>query len=131
MSVQTRLRRIAFLVGRALFGGMLAYSAYENFANLDGRIQYAESKGVDQAGLLVPLATGSLLFGSLGIVFWRLPRIAAGAVLTFLAGITPQMHDFWNLDGERRNAEQTHFIKNVSLIGAALVFLGVADRDHE
>lgn len=127
MSSQNRLTRIAFLAGRVLFGGMLAYSAYESLTNLDGRIEYAKSKGIDAPELLVPFASGALLFGSIGIVLWRLPRLAAGAVIAFLVGTTPQMHDYWNLDDDRRSAERTHFIKNVSLLGGALVVLGIAD----
>lgn len=111
------------LVGRLLFGGMLGFSAINAFRNVDAQIGYAESKGVPYADRLVPLSSGMLAFGSIGIVLWRMPALAAGAVATFLAAITPAMHDFWEADGPERQNEQNHFIKNVAMLGAAVAFL--------
>ncbi|WP_336345634.1 DoxX family protein [Halalkalicoccus ordinarius] len=111
------------LVGRLLFGGMLGFSAINAFRNVDAQIGYAESKGVPYADRLVPFSSGMLAFGSIGIVLWRMPALASGAVATFLAAITPSMHDFWEADGPERQNEQNHFIKNVAMLGAAVAFL--------
>ncbi|MFC7222823.1 MULTISPECIES: DoxX family protein [Halalkalicoccus] len=117
------------LLGRLLFGGGLAALAYGNFQELDAMIGYAESKNVPQAGRLVPFASGMLAFGSLAVVLWRAPRLAAGAIASFLVGVTPLMHDFWNMEGEQRATEQTNFLQNVALLGAALAFIGGASDD--
>lgn len=111
------------LVGRLLFGGVLAYTAFQNFKNMDGQVAYAEAKGIPEADKLVPLASGTLAFGSLGLIFWRLPTLAAGAVATFLAGTTPTMHDFWAVDEEQKQVEEYQFVKNVAMLGAAIAFL--------
>ena len=111
------------LLGRLLFGGVLAYTAIQNFKNMDGQIAYAEAKGVPEADKLVPLASGTLAFGSLGIILWRLPTLAAGAVAAFLAGTTPTMHDFWAADEEQKQIEEYQFLKNVAMLGAAIAFL--------
>lgn len=102
---------------------MLAVAAINAFRGLDGQIAYAESKGVKYANYLVPFSSGMLAFGSVGIVLWRVPAIAAGAVATFLAAITPAMHDFWGASGQEKQNELNHFIKNVAMLGAAVAFL--------
>ena len=55
------------LLGRVLFGSGLAVLATRNLTDLDGRIAYAEAKGVPLADKLVPAVSGLLLGGSLGI----------------------------------------------------------------
>lgn len=119
-----------FRLARALFGGVLAFLALDNFRNLDGRVQYAESKGAPSPDLTVPFASGALFFGGLGIAFWKLPTLAAGAVLTFFAGVTPEMHDFWKVEGEEQQQQLIHFLKNTALFGAGLAFLRIAARSR-
>ncbi|MFC4358382.1 DoxX family protein [Halobium salinum] len=111
-------------LGRLLFGGVLGYMAVENFRGMEGQIGYAESKGLKEADKLVPLSTGMLLVGSIGVTLWRLPRITTGAVVAFLAGVTPVMHDFWAMDDDQQaQVEKYQFFKNVAMLGAALAFL--------
>lgn len=120
-----------FRLGRVMFGGILAFNAVDNLRNLDERIAYAEAKGVPYPGLSVPAASGGLLLGGIGVVLWRVPSAAAGAVAWFLAAVTPVMHDFWNHDDpERQQDELVHFLKNTALLGAALAFLRIGRRDE-
>jgi uncharacterized membrane protein YphA (DoxX/SURF4 family) len=116
------------LLGRLLFAGGLAVLALRNLTNLDGRIAYAEAKGVPAADRLVPAASGLLLGGSLGIGLWKLPRLSAGSVATFFLGVTPVMHDFWAVESDARGEELTSFLQNLTLLGAALTFLRRASR---
>ncbi|WP_224270118.1 DoxX family membrane protein [Haloprofundus salinisoli] len=113
-----------FLLGRLLFGATLGFMAATNFQNLEEMVGYAESKGVPNAEKLVPFASGMAVFGGAGIALWRLPVLAAGAAAAFLAGVTPAIHDFWNLDeDEGRQDQQIHFMKNLALFGAAIGYL--------
>lgn len=116
------------LLGRLLFGGMLAAAAINSFRGIEGQIAYAESKDVKHAEYVVPFTSGMLAFGSIGIALWRFPRLATGAVVTFFAGVTPTMHDFWNAPEEQKQNELNHFIKNGAMLGAALAFLRRACR---
>lgn len=111
------------LLGRLLFGGMLLAAAINSFRGMEGQIAYAESKEIEHADLLVPATSGMLALGSVGIALWRFPKLATGAVVTFLAGVTPTMHDFWNAPEEQKQNELNHFIKNGAMLGAALAFL--------
>ena len=111
------------LLGRLLFGSGLTALALRNFTNLDGRIAYAEAKGVPLADTLVPAASGLLLGGGIGISVWKFPKLSASSVAAFLIGVTPVIHDFWAVDEEQRGEELTSFLQNLALLGAALSFL--------
>ncbi|RKS75796.1 putative membrane protein YphA (DoxX/SURF4 family) [Haloarcula quadrata] len=111
------------LLGRLLFGGGLIVLAVRNLTDLNGRIAYANAKGVPKADTLVPAASGLLLGGGLGITAWKLPKLSAGSVAAFFIGVTPLMHDFWAVDDDQRDDELTAFLQNLALLGAALAFL--------
>jgi len=115
-------------LARLLFGSGLAALAVRNFTNLEGRIGYADAKGVPKAETLVPVGSGLLLGGSLGISLWKLPRLSAASVAAFFVGVTPVMHDFWAVDEESRGEELTSFLQNIALLGAALAFLARANE---
>lgn len=122
----------ALQLGRALFGGILAFLAIDNLRNLEERVQYAEAKGAPAPDLTVPGVSTGLLLGSVGLALWRLPRASATAVAGFFLGVTPMMHDFWNAeDDAEQQQEIIQFMKNGALLGAALVFLQLGrERDE-
>ncbi|TKX57859.1 DoxX family protein [Halorubrum sp. SS7] len=119
------------LLGRSLYGGVLAYMAVDGFRNNDKRVAVAEEKGVPMPDVLVPFVTGMLLVANLGIVLWRLPRAAAGALVVFFLGTTPAIHDFWTMEGKERQGNKINFLKNLALLGGALVFLDAASGSDE
>ena len=114
------------LLGRSLYGGVLAYMALDGFRNNDKRVAVAEEKGVPMPDVLVPFVTGMLFVANLGIVLWRFPRAAAGALIVFFLGTTPAIHDFWTMEGKERQGNKINFLKNLALLGGAVVFLGAA-----
>jgi uncharacterized membrane protein YphA (DoxX/SURF4 family) len=115
-------------LGRLLLGLGLALQASEDFRDMDDTIEYAESAGVPAPELLAPLASGMMLVGGLGLAFWRLPRLATGATVTFLTVVTATMHDFWNADEDDRDGERLAFFGNLAMLGGALAFLREAFR---
>ncbi|MGQ4556270.1 DoxX family membrane protein [Halobellus sp. GM3] len=117
---------IAFLAGRVLFGAVLAFMGLNHFMNAEGMAGYAEAKGVPAARFSVVFSGGMLLFGGLGIALGAFPALAAGAVALFLVVSTPAMHDFWAVPEDQQQAEMTNFLKNVALLGGALVFLALS-----
>jgi len=115
-----------FRLGRLVFGLGMVLQASEDFRDMDDTVEYAESAGVPFPDLLAPMASGMMLVGGLGVAFWRLPRIATGAVASFLAVVTLTMHDFWNADPDDRDGERLAFFGNLAMFGAALAFLDEA-----
>ncbi|WP_281195954.1 DoxX family protein [Halorubrum sp. F4] len=118
------------LLGRSLYGGVLAYMAVDGFRNNEKRVAVAEEKGVPMPDVLVPFVTGMLFVANLGIVLWRLPRAAAGALVVFFLGTTPAIHDFWNMEGKERHGNKINFLKNLALLGAAFVLLDAASDEE-
>jgi uncharacterized membrane protein YphA (DoxX/SURF4 family) len=117
------------LLGRSLYGGVLAYMALDGFKNNDKRVAVAEEKGVPMPDVLVPFVTGMLFAANLGIVLWRLPRAAAGALVVFFVGTTPAIHDFWTMEGKERQGNKINFLKNLALLVGALVSLDAASGE--
>ncbi|GGL25002.1 hypothetical protein GCM10009037_05680 [Halarchaeum grantii] len=115
-------------LGRLLFAGGLTVLAALNLKNLDGRIAYADAKGVPAATKLVPAASALLLGGSLGIASWTRPKLSAGSIATFFVGVTPLMHDFWNVEDGVED-ELMSFLQNIAVLGAAVSFFRRASRD--
>lgn len=74
-------------------------------------------------------ARGLPLFSGVGVSLWRLPRLVALPVATFLLGVTPMLHDFWSAeDPDEAPQQQIQFLKNTALFGTALALFGVASR---
>jgi putative oxidoreductase len=113
-------------LGRMLFGCGVALQASEDFREMEDTIEYAESAGVPVPEVLAPFASGMMLVGGIGTALWRFPRLATGAVATFLAVVTPTMHDFWNADPDDRSGERLAFFGNLAMFGAAVAFLRAA-----
>lgn len=118
-------------LGRSLYAGILAYMALDGFRNNDKRVEIAREKGVPVPDLSVPFVTGMLFVANLGVLFWRYPRASAGALVVFFLGTTPVIHDFWTMEGEERRENKVNFLKNVALLGGAIVLLDEASERSE
>jgi uncharacterized membrane protein YphA (DoxX/SURF4 family) len=114
-----------FLLGRLLFGLVMAFNGLNHFMNADEMSGYAGAKGVPVPTVSVTFTGGMLLFGGLGIAAGVYPILSAGAIAVFLLVTTPVMHDFWAVPEEDQQSEITNFLKNVSLLGVTLVFLAL------
>ncbi len=121
----TRLSRI----GRVLLGLGLAGQASEDFRDMEGAIEYADSEGVPLPELMAPLGSGMMLTAGIGIALWRVPRIATGAAATFLMTVTPLMHDFWTAEEGEGKGDRLAFFGNLAMLGGVLVFFRRAYRD--
>ncbi|MFC3960199.1 DoxX family protein [Halovivax cerinus] len=121
----------AVRLGRLLYGSVLGVMAVNGLQNADAQAEYAEAKGVPAPWFATVYAHLLLLAGAVGITLWRWPRAAASTVALFFVGVTPVIHDFWSIDdAEQAQQEQLAFLKNVGLLGAALVFLELARRSE-
>jgi len=103
-----------------------AFSGFNHFKNHAMLAGYAASKGVPFPTVSNYIAGALLLLGGLGIAFeyqWRLSNVL---ILIFLIPTTFMIHDFWkDKDPMARQANMTHFLKNVALIGATLMLFAI------
>lgn len=126
MAVSSVVSDAGFLLGRTLFALVVGYLAIGNLLDLESSVGYAKSKGAPLASVTVPLGSLGLIAGALSVLAGIYPTMGVFAVVAFLVPITIIMHDFWTMEGQERQNEQFHFLKNVGLIGAALTFLAVS-----
>ena len=126
MALTSMLSDVAFLLGRVLFALIVGYLALGNLLDLESSVGYAKSKGAPLASLTVPLGSLGLIAGALAVLVGAYPALGALAVIAFLVPITAIMHDFWTMEGHERQNEQIHFLKNIGLLGGALVFLALS-----
>ncbi|MFC4448517.1 DoxX family protein [Halorussus aquaticus] len=126
MAVET-VSSVAFLVGRVLFGGVLAFMGLNHFLQADQMSGYAEAKGAPAPTLSVYASGALLVGGGLSVLLGILPLFGAAALVAFLVVATPMFHDFWSVeDPQQKQQEMTDFLKNVALVGGALVLLAIS-----
>ena len=117
-----------FLIGRLLFAGFFINSGISHLQNRKSMAAYARAKGVPQPELAVTLSAVPLLIGGASVLLGVKPKLGAMALLGFLAGVSPMMHDFWrDEDPETRNNNMIKFMKNMALAGGALALMGVEE----
>jgi uncharacterized membrane protein YphA (DoxX/SURF4 family) len=71
-----------------------------------------------QAGVVI---SGLMLVaGGASVALGLKPKLGSAALIAFLAGASPTMHDFWRAeDPGQRMAVLINFSKNLALLGAA------------
>jgi len=120
--------KAAFLLGRMIFGGFFLYSGIHHFQERKSLAQYARAKNVPLPDIAVTATGAMLIAGGASIVLGVKPKWGTLAATTFLGGVSPMMHDFWNAeDPQQRQNEMIHFIKNMAMLGAALALMGVEE----
>lgn len=117
------------LVGRIIVGVYYLLSALNHLVFAPGRLaEYAASKGVPAPMLAVIVSGLLLLIGGLSILLGVYVRIGVLALVLFFLPVTFWMHDFWNVaDQMQRMVQMTQFMKNLALMGSALIFLAVPE----
>jgi putative oxidoreductase len=117
-----------FLIGRILFGGYFLYSGINHLVQRKNMASYSASKGVPKPEVAVTATAVPLMVGGTSILLGLKPKWGAIAILGFLAGVSPIMHDFWrNEDPNERTNNMSAFLKNLALAGGALALMGVEE----
>jgi uncharacterized membrane protein YphA (DoxX/SURF4 family) len=117
-----------FLLGRIVFGGFFLYNGINHLRKAKSMAPYAESKGIPNGELAVKLSAIPLIVGGASVLLGVKPKLGALAILGFLAGVSPVMHDFWSKeDPNEKMNEMINFTKNLALAGGALALMGVEE----
>ena len=76
------------------------------------------------ASVLVPLAGILALLGGLSVIVGFHARYGAMLLVFFLVPVTLVMHKFWGIaDAQVAMVQQIMFMKNLSMLGAALLIV--------
>ena len=108
------------LLGRLLFSFIFVFSATSHFSSRT--IGYAAAQGVPMPEILVPIAGVLAILGGLSIALGFRARWGAWLLVLFLVPVTLWMHNFWTVtDPVMRQMQMANFLKNLSMLGAALM----------
>jgi len=111
--------RYLVLVGRVLYSAIFLMT-FGHFSQ--AYIGYGVQAGVPLAGLLVPLSGVIGMAGGLSIALGYHAKVGAWLLVLFLVPVTPMMHNFWAVaDPMMRGMQMAMFMKNLSMLGAALL----------
>jgi putative oxidoreductase len=117
-----------FLIGRLIYGGFFLYNGIHHLKERKAMAQYAQSKKVPMAEVAVTATGVALIGGGASILLGIKPKLGTAAIAAFLAGVSPVMHNFWQMeDPNQRVNEMINFSKNVALLGSAIALMGVAE----
>jgi len=114
-----------FLVGRLIVGSYYVMSGANHFTKWDMLTGYAKSKNVPAAKWAVLFSGLLLLLGGVSILTGVYPLIGVLCLAAFFLGVTFKMHDFWAVPKEEQMAQKINFMKNMALLGSALMLLAI------
>jgi putative oxidoreductase len=120
---------ILLLVGRVLFGGVLAFMGLNHFLQLDQMTGYAQHKGLPAAKLSVVLSGLALVLGGVAVIAGIYPVVGAVVLAGFLLVAALTMHDFWAVPEDQTQDEMTSFLKNVVMAGGALAIAALGTQE--
>ncbi len=108
------------LLGRIFYSAIFILASFGHFSQ--HTIEFAASQGVPNPSLLVPLSGIMTFLGGLSILIGYKARYGAWLLIAFLIPATIMMHKFWTItDPGAARIQQIMFMKNISILGAALL----------
>ncbi len=120
--------KIPFLLGRIVFGGFFLYNGINHFKQRKTMAEYAQAKKVPAPNIAVTGSGVALIIGGASILLGIKPKWGALAIIGFLAGVSPTIHNFWRTeDPNQRMHDVADFSKNLALMGAALALMSVEE----
>ena len=112
--------RYSVVAGRVLFSLLFVMAGFAHFSSQE--IAVAASQGVPLASIAVPISGIMAVLGGLSIALGYKARWGAALIILFLIPVTIMMHNFWSVsDPMRLQIEKAMFLKNVTMLGGALV----------
>jgi uncharacterized membrane protein YphA (DoxX/SURF4 family) len=118
------LYAIIFLIGRIILGAFYLYNAWNHFTSTDMLQGYAGSKGIPSPRLAVQVSGALLAIAGITFILGFFPEIGVLSLVIFYVPVSFLMHNFWTIeDPQMKAGERVQFLKNMGLLGSALMFL--------
>ncbi|WDZ94272.1 DoxX family protein [Herbaspirillum sp. WKF16] len=119
-----------FRIGRVLLASLFVISGVFKIIGFAGTVGYFDSLGLPMPTIAVLVTILVEVGGGLLLMTGRGVKPVALIIALFTVGATLSAHHFWTLDGAAAQAQLTHFLKNVSIIGA-LLLVSTIDTEAE
>ena len=116
--------RYLVALGRVFYSLIFIAGGLGHFSHQE--IAYAASQRVPNANLLVPVSGLIAIVGGLSILLGFHGKVGAWLLVLFLVPVTFMMHNFWAVkDPMMQQFQMAMFLKNISMLGAAVFFTQV------
>ena len=116
--------KLIVVLGRILLAIIFVAGGANLFSK--GPVGYAQSAGVPMPSVAVPLAGVFAVLGGLSVALGFKARLGAWLLVLFLLPVSFYMHAFWKIaDPQAMMEQQVQFLKNMGLMGAALMITQV------
>jgi putative oxidoreductase len=113
--------RYLVALGRLFYALIFVVAGFGHFTRQE--IAYAAAQGIPIAGVLVPASGIVAIVGGLSILLGFYGKLGAWLLVLFLVPVTLTMHNFWAVqDPMMQQIQMAMFLKNISMLGAALFF---------
>lgn len=119
---------LLILLGRVIFGAYFVMNGVGHLKAIKGMTAYATSKGLPQSKFMVIFSGWVLILAGVGVIAplssttFKLSLLAIALFLLITAFV---MHAFWKVPAEEKRAEKDSFMRNLALMGGALMALAM------
>jgi putative oxidoreductase len=111
------------LVARALMTLEFLVAANGKIFDRSGQAAYMASEGITFVAPLLAAALAIEALGSLLLIVGFRARAAAAVMFIYLSIVSVRMHAFWAMTGMSAGQNETHFFKNLGMMGGLLVLM--------
>jgi|SRR5579864_1868215 len=108
-------------VGRLLIVYIFATSGLGKVFSWQSNIQYMSTRHLPAIPVFLAIAAAIELGGSLSLVTGFRAREAAMIMFFYLAAVTVLFHNYWAASGMLAGMQETHFRKNLAIMGGLLM----------
>ena len=118
------MKDTGLLLGRVLLGVIFVNSGFGKLMHLEAFGQSLASRGVPMSGPLSVLGALVEFLGGIAVVIGLQVRWASALMILFVIVATLISHRYWEIaDAAGRRAQETQFMKNLSILGGFLLLM--------
>ena len=120
-NVATTSGDIVLLLARLSMGWLFLASGWMKITNVAGTVGYLTNLGVPSPSLMVYLVLGAELLIGITLILGIAVRYSAVLTVVFLVMATVIAHRYWTYPAAQQGNQYAHFLKNLALMGGALM----------
>jgi len=108
-------------IGRLLIVYIFATSGLAKIVDWSGNVQYMSTRHLPLIPVLLTIALLIEIAGSICLIMGLYARTAAFIMFLYLTAVTVLFHNYWAFSGMVAGTQETHFRKNLAIMGGLLM----------
>jgi len=110
------------LIGRLLIVYIFITSGIAKVFDWSGNVQYMSTRHLPMIPVLLGIAAIIEIGGSICLITGWQARLAAMVMFLYMIPLTILFHNYWAASGMLAGMQETHFRKNLAIMGGLLMF---------